>query len=155
VTVRVYIGASSAELSRVAAAEEMLRVLIPGVEIVSTWPGDVVRLGDPNPRTASDEDRAAMAMGCIRQVERADIFWFLVPPIDTPTRGAWCEYDRALTHKIPCVASGDTKQSVFAALAVETQTDLLGARCVANGAAWIAGVLVNRAGQRLRPESQP
>ena len=131
-TVRVYIGASSSEIDRVRAAEALLRAKLPEVEFLSTWPDDVEALGDPNPRDASDGERSEMAYGCLRRVDRADIFWFLVPPVDVPTRGAWCELDRANGRKIPCVASGDTKQSVFCALALETLTDELGAYWVAH-----------------------
>jgi hypothetical protein len=129
--IRVYIGASSSQIDRVRAAEAFLRTELPDVEIMSTWPDDVERLGDPNPRTASEAERSEMAYGCLRRVDASDIMWFLVPPVDVATRGAWCEFQHAHTRKIPCVASGDTGQSVFCALALETRDDLSGARWVA------------------------
>lgn len=130
-SVRVYIGASSSQIDRVRAAEVLLRARLPEVVFASTWPDEVALVGDPNPRDATDAARATMAYGCLDRVDASDVMWFLVPPIDIVTRGAWCELDRAYTRRIPVVASGDTKQSVFCALALETPDDASGARAVA------------------------
>lgn len=117
---RIYIAASSAEMDRVHRAASAARAV--GIEVVSTWPVVVANTpGGANPRDASHEDRAQWSGTDLAEVESANALWFLVP--NAQTRGAWVEVGYALHAGKTVVCSGDTKQSVFCALADEFDTD--------------------------------
>jgi nucleoside 2-deoxyribosyltransferase len=114
-TLRVYLAAASSDLDRVDRWAAALAAT--GVRVVSTWPANVRSVGSANPREASRLDRARWAERCLAEVRAAHVVWFLVPPIDKPTRGAWFEIGYALAQSQAVVASGDTRQSIFCAVA--------------------------------------
>jgi nucleoside 2-deoxyribosyltransferase len=120
---KIYIAAcaNGAELERakrmVAAARSA------GLDVVCTWPEIVTTVGDANPRNATCAQREGWAAQDLREVGEADVLWFLVPTPPATTRGAWLEagYAHALGKLL--VFSGDTAQSVFAALGEEFDSD--------------------------------
>lgn len=116
---RVYIAAASApsEIERVERWTAKLAEI--GVEVVSTWPEQVKRVGAANPRYASHEQRREWARICVDQVAVANLLWLLCPPEGVTTRGAWFEFGAAEACGTDTIASGDTKQTIFTALADE------------------------------------
>lgn len=118
---KIYVAGSSADMPRINAAIASLRAA--GHEIGCTWPGIVASVGDANPVNAPTSDRAGWSAQDLSEVLDADLVWFLVPPRDVPTRGAWVEAGYALGHDMTVVFSGETKQSVFTALGREFESD--------------------------------
>jgi hypothetical protein len=94
-----------------------------GVEVMSTWPALIMRRHDgvANPRDASAVDRRLWARDCLNGIDACDVLWLLFP--STPTVGAFIEGGYAYATDKPIVASGDTKRSVFGALAHEFEND--------------------------------
>lgn len=115
---RVYVAASSApdQMARAHAVSERLRKA--GIELTSTWIASITAVGEANPRDASREQRAQWSDACLTGVEQADVVLLLVPPVTSPTRGAWVELGAVLMlirlgeHK-RVIASGDTKRTIF------------------------------------------
>ena len=126
----IYVAASSADIDR---AERWIRALRDaGHRVTSTWP-EVIRAQPgavSNPRDATDAARCTWSVDDMRQIFEADVLWFLAPPADMPTRGAWIEFGYAYARGRSIVSSGDTKQSIFCALGVELASD-------ADAFAWI------------------
>jgi len=118
---KVYVAGSSLELDR---AERMIAALErAGIVVTSTWTIAVRDAGTGNPANATREQRAQWTITDLAQVRAAELFLFLVPPRDVATRGAWTEAGYALAKNKVCVFAGDTKQSIFSALAYEYETD--------------------------------
>lgn len=120
----VYVAASSGEMERAKRCMQWLRDA--GLNVVSTWPEVIASIGgDANPRDATHSDRLGYATTDLNQVASAGVLWMLAP---TPTggsgRGAYVElgYAHGLGGKL-LVSSGDTKQSIFTALALEFEDD--------------------------------
>ena len=127
---KLYLAASSADIDRAKRWHQKL--VAAGVEVVSTWISVVAQVDDANPRDASRRQRLDWSADDLAQVASASVLWFLVPPLDKPTRGAWIEFGYAVaaTHVEPdprmrtrLVCSGDTKQSIFCALGEEFEAD--------------------------------
>lgn len=118
---RVYIAASSMELERVDYWAAQL--VAAGIEVSSTWPISVREHG-ANPRESSNRQRSVWALRCLDEIRESYVVWFLVPPLDKPTRGAWAELQLAYSLDIVLICSGDTRQSVFCALGEEYATDV-------------------------------
>lgn len=112
-----------------------------GMVVVSTWIASVENAGAGNPPSASREQRAEWAQGCLKELRSADVAWFLVPPRHHPTCGGWFELGAACQrlsalhapdHGVPrLITSGgrsdsrsDTRQSIFCALTQEFEEDL-------------------------------
>lgn len=126
--VTVYIAASSSEIDRVLNWSAALRYA--GVRVVSTWPETIALVGDANPRDATRQQRREWVRQDLAEVDNSRLVWFLVPPIDKPTRGAWVELGYNLgawtwdsKGETRLVCSGDTKQSIFCALGEEFASD--------------------------------
>jgi hypothetical protein len=119
----VYVAATSAgdETARVTAAVAALRA--HGIDVTCTWANTIAKVGDANPRDASDIDRRGWAIQCLNEIDASDAVWFLVPTPPTTTRGGWGEALYAYSEKKHLVFSGDTKQSIFCALGHECVTD--------------------------------
>lgn len=114
----VYIAGSAAEIERARHWHIALRAA--GVTVVSSWIESVASAsGVSNPRDATKDERLTWSAGCLREVDRAAVFWFLVPPLDRTTRGGWVEAGYAYALAKPMVFSGDCKQSIFTALGTE------------------------------------
>jgi nucleoside 2-deoxyribosyltransferase len=122
--VKVYLAGSSAPAERARIKCWKQRLEEAQITVVSTWIASVETYGG-NPREATKEERRAWAHGCRVEIAQADIFWLLVPPVDAPTRGAWAELDYAQLWGCTLIASGDTKQSIFCAYALEFAEDKL------------------------------
>lgn len=120
---RVYLAGASApgQMDRVSAWSS--RLTESGADVVSTWPAHVAAAGSGNPRDAPTAQRRAWSGGDLRELGSAAVLWVLVPPAGVPTRGAWFEAGYAYAMAMAIVVSGDTKQSVFCALADEYQDD--------------------------------
>ena len=118
---RLYIAASSLDIERAERWTNVARDA--GFIIESTWIEVIRGVGVANPRRAHLDERRAWSRDDLRQVRRSALFWLLVPPLDLPTRGAWIELGWALHGTQHIVCSGDTKQSIFCALAEEHDTD--------------------------------
>lgn len=128
---KIYIIGSTATREQLDRAEDWhTRLEKLGVELTSTWLAAVAaNQGTGNPRDISREARAQYATADLHGLRQADIVWFLVPPVDQPTRGGWVEWGRAWS--LACgqdgtalIASGDTKQSIFCALGREFESDV-------------------------------
>lgn len=119
----VYIAGSSShwQSDRVQAAIAALRA--HDIVVTNTWTEVIVKVGDANPRAASDIDRRGWAVQCLNEIDAADAVWVLVPVVPATTRGAWFEAGYAYSNHKHVVFSGDTKQSVFCALGREFATD--------------------------------
>lgn len=126
---RVYIAAASvsSEIDRVERWAAKLKEI--GIEVVSTWPQNIRDVGVANPRDATREQRKEWAETCADQVARANALWLMSPPGETPerygihTRGAWVELGIAYATGADIVCSGDTKQTIFTALAANEDYD--------------------------------
>lgn len=118
---KVYVAGSSLELDRVDRAVAALENA--GIIVTSTWPISVRDAGTGNPIGATREQRVNWTITDLAQVRAAELFWFLVPPRDVATRGAWMEAGYALAKGRVCIFSGDTKQSIFSAVAYEYADD--------------------------------
>ena len=128
---KVYVAASSAEIDRARAWVVALDAL--EIPVTSTWIDTIDLVGSGNPRDAHPSRRRGWSETDLDQVESADVFWFLVPPLDKPTRGAWVELGYALgclrfatgadraRRRVFC--SGDTAQSIFCAMGREFAAD--------------------------------
>src|SRR3990172_10738927 len=120
----VYIAASTQLSQRERAQHWVNHLALAGVRVVSTWLTVVDVVGSANPRDASPEERLQWTANCLREVRECDLLWFLVPPADVLTRGAWAEVGDAVATDKLLVSSGDTKQSIFCALGEERPEDL-------------------------------
>lgn len=126
---KIYIAGSSAPSERERVERWHKHLLRFGVEVVSTWLDSVAKHnGDGNPRELSVERRRDIVGKNLEEVAQADLLWFLVPPADAPTRGAWVEWGVALaaytTKSKPLICSGDTKQSLFCSHGREFDDDV-------------------------------
>ncbi len=118
---KVYVAGASAEIERARTMISLLEAA--GIHVTSTWPSIIDSVGDANPRDASRDDRRRLSSICLEQVREADLLWFLVPPKDRPSSGAWVETGCAIDRGKLVIASGDTKQSIFPSLAIELDDD--------------------------------
>jgi len=116
---RVYIAAASvpSELERVERWSAKLAEV--GIEVVSTWPRNIREVGTANPRDVTREARREWALTCADQVAKAHALWLMCPPEGVTTRGAWFELGFAFACHMHVVCSGDTTQTIFAAIALE------------------------------------
>lgn len=118
---KLYIAASSAELERVDRCAALAHAA--GLHVVSTWPVSVRKVGYANPRDALRNERQRWSLNCLAEVQLADVVWLLAPAVDKPTCGAWVELGYAIHAGKGLVCSGATKQSIFASLGAEFETD--------------------------------
>lgn len=119
----VYVAASSADSDRAKRMMDLVRAA--GLTVTSTWLEVIAsNAGIANPRDAETQQRFGWSFDDLRQIDSCDLLWFLVPPGDKPTRGAWLEAGYAHGKGKLLVSSGDTKQSIFCALGAEHEDDL-------------------------------
>lgn len=131
---KVYIAGASSEIAR--AEKWMALARAAKIEVVSTWPGVIRKVGAANPMTASRQDRARWAATDLAEVSNAEAFWFLLPE-GKPTAGAYTELGysvalaamasqaRAMNVEAPIfwiICSGK-ETSIFTALADHFETD--------------------------------
>lgn len=117
----MYLAGSSQDVNR--CRHWHMQLVGAGVEVVSTWIDSVAAVGNANPRGATAEARTGWSRTCLEQIGDADVLWFLVPPPDRRTCGAWVELGYALGCDLRVICSGDTRQSIFTALGDEYATD--------------------------------
>lgn len=118
---KLYLAGSSADADR--CARWHAKLVAQGIAVTSTWLSVIATVGSANPRDASRDDRERWSTADLAELHAADVVWFLVPPIDKPTRGAWLELGVAVSANKRVVCSGDTRQSIFCALGEEFATD--------------------------------
>jgi len=118
---KVYLAGSTQDIERVKRWKGAL--VSVGVEVVSTWIEVIEKVGGANPRGATKVQRADWSTTDLAEVASADVLWFLVPPADKATRGAWLEFGYAVARHITLISSGDTRQSIFTAMGIELETD--------------------------------
>jgi hypothetical protein len=90
---KVYVAGSSGEIER--AEKWMASLREAGIEVTSTWPEVIRKVGEANPMTASREDRMLWAAQDLSEVSNATVFWFLLPEGQS-TAGAYTEFGYAL-----------------------------------------------------------
>jgi hypothetical protein len=133
---KVYVAGASSEMERAEQLMAALRAI--GIDVVSTWPEVIRKVGAANPMTASREQRATWSAIDLDEVSRANVFWLLLPK-GRPTAGAYTEFGYAVMHgalaqqarelgvrEVPdfywIIASGE-ETSIFTALADHFATD--------------------------------
>lgn len=133
---KVYVAAASSDIAR--AKYWTSKLVAAGLDVTSTWPAVIEKIGDGNPRDATRDQRCQWSSSDLYEVKQSDLVWFLAPTpppqsIDgnahvlaptAPARGAYyeCGFADALDKTI--VTSGDTLQSVFLSRTIEHVEDL-------------------------------
>lgn len=115
----VYIAGASAEAER--CRYWMDRARNAGVDLSLDW---LLMIEEKGANEDLDEpDRKPAASECLDAIDFATIVWVLAPERETQSIGPWVEMGYALaTHK-RVIVSGDTKRSIFCALADEFPND--------------------------------
>lgn len=114
-----YVCAGSSEMPLARSVMASLRTM--GHAITHDWVAEIERAGgNANPRDATEEQRRAWSYADLAGVERADVFWMLVP--ERPSFGASFEFSFAVFMQAPSagrltIVSGDWRQSIFTSLA--------------------------------------
>lgn len=137
--IRVYVAAASSEIERAKRAMQMLRD--KGIEVVSTWPEVIEKVGEANPMGAPRADRRRWAMDDLNELMQATVLWFLLPPPSLNTTGAYVELGFFLAMKTIADSARDqmaqigivsptllpvcsgTERSIFTALMAHEETD--------------------------------
>lgn len=107
---KVYIAAAASEIDR--AEHWAIRLRDAGIECSSSWMANVRAVGESNPHSASQRERALYASLCVIDIHDSHLLWLLTPSTGHATRGGWFELGCAHTSGLPCIASGDTAQSI-------------------------------------------
>lgn len=124
---RVYVAASSAELSR--AKEAMRQLRAAGHQVTQDWVAEIEAVGAANPTGAAKSKRVKWSASCLYGVEQADAIWLLMP--ETEGFGAAVELGYAIgerrfrmwededgDRKLRIVVSGPShERSIFTAMA--------------------------------------
>ena len=113
---KIYLCAGSHEIA--LAKETMQKLRAMGHTITHDWAAAIEKVGCANPRDVAEEQRRAWAYEDLAAIERADVFWMLIPK--TPSFGASYEFGYAVTVSRACrvIVSGDWKVSIFTSLAL-------------------------------------
>lgn len=121
----VYIAASSAEIDRAAKWGDFARTA--GFEVTSNWVENIRKVTaeraggnlneGANPRFVSVAERRGWANENLDNIERAAVFWLLVPSAATPSQGAYYEFGYATKAGKYTIASGGEQRFVFTAKA--------------------------------------
>ena len=90
---RVYVASASSEIER--AEKWMAALREAGIEVTSSWPEVIRKVGEANPMSASREQRAVWAATDLSEVSDADVLWLLLPE-GGPTAGAYTEFGYAV-----------------------------------------------------------
>ncbi len=118
----VYVAASSAEIDR--ATMWMGRLRLAGIEVTSSWPEVILKVGVANPMDASREQRRAWPVTDLAEVQSAAMLWLLCPT--KPTIGAYVELGYAAGIASPgryIFASGPEPKTIFTSIANYYATD--------------------------------
>lgn len=99
---KVYIAGSSKEITRAERWGSELRAY--DIEVVSTWPEVIRKVGKANPADATIAQYREWAKRDLDEVKRANVFWLLLPEGDTI--GAWVELGHAHANDKMIVMSG-------------------------------------------------
>jgi hypothetical protein len=120
----IYVAASSAEIER---AEKWMGALRKdGIRVTSIWPETIRRVQAEralalkeacNPKVATVTDRRTWSMENVNAVCAAEVFWLLVPPLESPSQGAYFEFAVAWRERKLTFASGGDQRFVFTSLA--------------------------------------
>jgi hypothetical protein len=90
---KVYVAGASSEIER--AEKWMAALHEAGIEVTSTWPEIIRKVGAANPMDASRNDRALWSAQDLAEVSDSNVFWFLLPE-GKPTAGAYTEFGYAV-----------------------------------------------------------
>lgn len=90
---KVYVAGASSEMERAEKWMAALREV--GIEVTSTWPEVIRKVGVANPMDAPRTDRALWAAQDLSEVSGSDVLWFLLPE-GRPTAGAYTEFGYAV-----------------------------------------------------------
>lgn len=112
----VYVAGASAEIDQCEHWMGRLRAL--GHRISYDWCANIRRVGNANPREATEEQRHEWSRTDIDAALVSDVFWLLMPT--RPTVGAWVEFGAVRQTGGPrTLVSGDWRASIFTSLADE------------------------------------
>jgi hypothetical protein len=133
---KVYVAGASSEIDR--AEKWMAALRAAGIEVTSTWPEVIRKVGAANPLTASREDRALWSATDLAEVSNSEALWLLLPPKGVSTSGMYVELGYGVlfgamaqqarglgvagTPNFWLLGSG-TETSIFTALADHFPTD--------------------------------
>jgi len=111
---RVYVASGSD--NRALATAYMERLRAAGVELTLDWAKLIDQHGGKANRGLSDDVRLQVAEDEVDAVERASLFWLIIPA--GASCGCWFEFGIARSLPVPIlVVSGDFEKSIFTALA--------------------------------------
>lgn len=110
---KIYVAASSKEIDR--AEGWMRRLTEVGFIVTSSWVDVIRRVGEANPRDATEAQCKEWAEVDADEVSESDVLWQLLP-VEASGRGSYFEAGLAFGEGIAIVCSGDVKQSIFCAL---------------------------------------
>jgi hypothetical protein len=122
----IYVAGASADLPFIEGYMAQLRSA--GLEITHDWCAvvrDAMAQGKGANSGMTREEQALTAQADLDGIARADIFWLLMPPVESRSVGAFVELGYVLSvrdgpgnrEKPIIVVSGATDRSIFAALA--------------------------------------
>ncbi len=120
----VYVAGSSAEIDR--ARKWILALQEKGVIVNSTWTDNVKKVGEANPRDASNEDKQAWCLKDVREAIGSSVMWLLMPS-GPHSFGAAFEMGFFSALADPeiqqSIVSGDYKRSIFTSFSDRFDTD--------------------------------
>lgn len=111
----IYLATGSADIE---LAEHWIRRLREhGHYITYDWPANVRKVGDANPREATEDERSMWSDSNLRGARSAMTFWLLVP--SKPSIGCWFEMGYAAAWRVAprIVVSGDWRGTIFTSIA--------------------------------------
>jgi hypothetical protein len=110
----VYLAGASREIE--LCERWMQRLRDAGHVITYDWCANIRRVGDANPREATEEQRREWSATDVLSAAKSEVFWLLMPT--KPTVGAWFEFGAVYQTGGPrTLVSGDWRGSIFTALA--------------------------------------
>lgn len=124
----VYLAGSSRELERVLYYAERLESV--GLKITLKWWGHVQANGVGNDGLLEVQDQARFALGDLRAIREADIFWLLWSPqktgADWEAGYAYALHSRGEGISSFVVSGKGSSTSIFSALAFRDESDAIG-----------------------------
>ncbi len=110
---KIYVAGASSEIER---AEAMIaRLKTAGIIVTCTWTENIRKVGHGNPATATHEQRLKWSEQDLREVDQAQLLWFLLPREPNVTFGAWVELGFATARAKRIVLSGQSN-NIFVGL---------------------------------------
>lgn len=101
-SLRIYVAGSSAEMAR--AEKWMARLRQAGIDVTSSWPDVIRKVGEANPMHVSRNQRAKWAATDLAEIEHSNVFWLLLPE-GQPSVGAYTELGFATMLALDAVSA--------------------------------------------------